>query len=290
MALVGAVRKFPSKQGRRVTFEYVLLRGVNDSDEDASRLAALLQGLPVKVNLIPYNPTGMFEGSSRKAVAAFRAAMDAGGATYTFEAFPGVVHSFTVPDADKANNPGMKYDKKADEKTMQQLADRLSALRAVRIAAYPAKDLKAFGLDALRLKRGELALVLDGLRCHQLADPVAQATLGHAEAEAMAALGLEEKGAVVVTASEGWHPGIVGLVAARGGEVSGGYRMADPGGGPAGRQAFRREGGERARCAGACRDTICDRSVTLVSCSARVPCEKPKVTWETPRDAFTPGA
>ncbi len=44
---------------------------------------------------------------------------------------------------------------------------------------------------------------------------IEQATLGHAEAEAMAALGLEEKGAVVVTASEGWHPGIVGLVAAR---------------------------------------------------------------------------
>ena len=44
---------------------------------------------------------------------------------------------------------------------------------------------------------------------------IEQATLGHAGAEAMAALGLEEKGAVVVTASEGWHPGIVGLVAAR---------------------------------------------------------------------------
>jgi single-stranded-DNA-specific exonuclease len=44
---------------------------------------------------------------------------------------------------------------------------------------------------------------------------IEQATLGEAEAEAMAALGLEEKGAVVVTASEGWHPGIVGLVAAR---------------------------------------------------------------------------
>jgi single-stranded-DNA-specific exonuclease len=40
-------------------------------------------------------------------------------------------------------------------------------------------------------------------------------TLAKAEAEAMAALGLEEKGAVVVTAAEGWHPGIVGLVAAR---------------------------------------------------------------------------
>ena len=54
-ALLDAVRKFPSKQGRRVTFEYVLLRGVNDTEADAVRLAALLKGMPVKVNLIPYN-------------------------------------------------------------------------------------------------------------------------------------------------------------------------------------------------------------------------------------------
>ena len=39
--------------------------------------------------------------------------------------------------------------------------------------------------------------------------------MAQAEAEAMAALGIEEKGAVVVTAAEGWHPGVVGLVAAR---------------------------------------------------------------------------
>jgi single-stranded-DNA-specific exonuclease len=44
---------------------------------------------------------------------------------------------------------------------------------------------------------------------------IEQATLAQAEAEAFAALGLEEKGAVVVTAGEGWHPGVVGLVAAR---------------------------------------------------------------------------
>jgi single-stranded-DNA-specific exonuclease len=44
---------------------------------------------------------------------------------------------------------------------------------------------------------------------------IEQQTLAEAEAEAMAALGIEEKGAVVVTASEGWHPGVVGLVAAR---------------------------------------------------------------------------
>ena len=44
---------------------------------------------------------------------------------------------------------------------------------------------------------------------------IESATVAQAEAEAMAALGLEEKGAVVVTAGEGWHPGVVGLVAAR---------------------------------------------------------------------------
>ena len=44
---------------------------------------------------------------------------------------------------------------------------------------------------------------------------IEQQTLAEAEAEAIAALGLEEKGAVVVTAAEGWHPGVVGLVAAR---------------------------------------------------------------------------
>ncbi len=44
---------------------------------------------------------------------------------------------------------------------------------------------------------------------------IEQDTLAQAEAEAMAALGLEDKGAVVVTAAEGWHPGVVGLVAAR---------------------------------------------------------------------------
>src|SRR5438067_7851051 len=56
-ALLDACRSFPMKYGRRITFEYVLLRGVNDTDEDAHRLAALVQGIPAKVNLIPYNET-----------------------------------------------------------------------------------------------------------------------------------------------------------------------------------------------------------------------------------------
>src|SRR5258708_17149453 len=46
-SLMEAVRKVPSRQGPRVTFEYVLLEGVNDSDEDAVRLAGPLRGPPV---------------------------------------------------------------------------------------------------------------------------------------------------------------------------------------------------------------------------------------------------
>lgn len=55
-ALVAAVRAYPLERRRRVTFEYVLLEGVNDSLEDAARLARLLGGMPCKVNLIPWNP------------------------------------------------------------------------------------------------------------------------------------------------------------------------------------------------------------------------------------------
>jgi single-stranded-DNA-specific exonuclease len=58
-----------------------------------------------------------------------------------------------------------------------------------------------------------IAAELDRLNRERQA--IEQATLAEAEAEAMAAMGLEEKGAVVVTAAAGWHPGVVGLVAAR---------------------------------------------------------------------------
>ncbi len=49
------LREFPLEPRRRITIEYVLLRDENDSPEDAHRLAELLKGLPVKINLIPYN-------------------------------------------------------------------------------------------------------------------------------------------------------------------------------------------------------------------------------------------
>jgi 23S rRNA (adenine2503-C2)-methyltransferase len=54
--LLAAVRAFPLERRRRITFEYVLLDGVNDSPADARRLPELLKGIPSKVNLIPWNP------------------------------------------------------------------------------------------------------------------------------------------------------------------------------------------------------------------------------------------
>jgi 23S rRNA (adenine2503-C2)-methyltransferase len=55
-ALLETCRKFPLKKRARITFEYVLLEGVNDTPEDARRLARLLAGMKAKVNLIPLNP------------------------------------------------------------------------------------------------------------------------------------------------------------------------------------------------------------------------------------------
>jgi len=55
-ALLAAARRFPLGHHRRVTFEYVLFAGVNDSDMDAARIPKLLGTIPSKVNLIPWNP------------------------------------------------------------------------------------------------------------------------------------------------------------------------------------------------------------------------------------------
>jgi 23S rRNA (adenine2503-C2)-methyltransferase len=60
-ALLDACRNYPGvNNARRITFEYVMLKGVNDSLEDAKELVRLLKGIPAKINLIPFNP---WEGS-----------------------------------------------------------------------------------------------------------------------------------------------------------------------------------------------------------------------------------
>ncbi|OGW43575.1 MAG: 23S rRNA (adenine(2503)-C(2))-methyltransferase [Nitrospirae bacterium RBG_16_43_11] len=61
--LLDACRKFPLRKGRMLSFEYVLLEGVNDSPDDARRVSKLLKGLHCKINLIPFNE---FPGSTYK--------------------------------------------------------------------------------------------------------------------------------------------------------------------------------------------------------------------------------
>ncbi|MBU1355023.1 MAG: 23S rRNA (adenine(2503)-C(2))-methyltransferase RlmN [Candidatus Edwardsbacteria bacterium] len=56
--LLTAARDFSNRKGKLVFFEYILLAGINDSLDDADRLAKLLKNIPAKVNLIPYNPGG----------------------------------------------------------------------------------------------------------------------------------------------------------------------------------------------------------------------------------------
>ena len=77
-ALLDAVKAFPADRRRRVTYEYVLLKDINDTDDDARRLAKLLAGQRTKVNLIPFNPHPLspYERPTDDRVDAFRRILD----------------------------------------------------------------------------------------------------------------------------------------------------------------------------------------------------------------------
>jgi 23S rRNA (adenine2503-C2)-methyltransferase len=77
--VLAACERFYEVKRRQVFVEYVMLKGVNDRYEQAVALAQLLDPRIYKVNLIPYNPTGMYDGSSRAAIDAFRAALEEHG-------------------------------------------------------------------------------------------------------------------------------------------------------------------------------------------------------------------
>ena len=75
-AVLEECRRYFELRHRKVFVEYVMLAGVNDSPERARELAGILDPKVFKVNLIPYNPTGMYDGSSREAIAAFKDVLD----------------------------------------------------------------------------------------------------------------------------------------------------------------------------------------------------------------------
>jgi 23S rRNA (adenine2503-C2)-methyltransferase len=73
-ALLQSLRDYPRlSNSERITFEYVMLKGVNDSDEDAHRLIKLIEGIPAKINLIPFNewPGAPYERSSNNRIHRF---------------------------------------------------------------------------------------------------------------------------------------------------------------------------------------------------------------------------
>jgi 23S rRNA (adenine2503-C2)-methyltransferase len=77
--ILAECRRYFELRRRKVFIEYVLLAGVNDRVEQARQLAEILDRRVFKVNLIPYNPTGAFEGSSRRAIDAFKSVLDRAG-------------------------------------------------------------------------------------------------------------------------------------------------------------------------------------------------------------------
>jgi 23S rRNA (adenine2503-C2)-methyltransferase len=68
--LMAELRRFPLEGGRRITFEYVVIRDFNDAEEDAARLARLVRGIPCKINVIPLNEDPDFLAGLRQPEAA----------------------------------------------------------------------------------------------------------------------------------------------------------------------------------------------------------------------------
>jgi len=80
--LLDACRRYPgASNARRITFEYVMLKGINDSPMDAKALVRLIAGIPAKINLIPFNawPGAPYECSTPDAIAKFAAIVNAAG-------------------------------------------------------------------------------------------------------------------------------------------------------------------------------------------------------------------
>jgi len=85
--LFAALKRWPLERGRKITFEYVLIEGVNDTSADAVKLAALVRPMPAKVNLIPLNESKEWlpdlKRPSDATVNAFAEAVAGGGVPVT---------------------------------------------------------------------------------------------------------------------------------------------------------------------------------------------------------------
>ncbi len=85
-AILDAADRYFDSSGRRLTFEYVLLGGINDSEDEARQLVKLLKGRTAMLNVIPYNPVeGLpYVTPGKKSIADFRKTLEAGGVNVKF--------------------------------------------------------------------------------------------------------------------------------------------------------------------------------------------------------------
>ena len=81
--LLKAVDKYITKTGRRVMFEYLMIKGVNDSPAQAKQLVGLMKKPLYMVNLIAYNPTDVFQASEKRSIENFRAILEQEGVAVT---------------------------------------------------------------------------------------------------------------------------------------------------------------------------------------------------------------
>ncbi len=82
--ILEAARHYIEQTKRRVMFEYIMIKDVNDSDNDAQKLAYLLKGIPLSfVNLISYNPTGVFKPSLPQRIGKFKEILERDGISVT---------------------------------------------------------------------------------------------------------------------------------------------------------------------------------------------------------------
>jgi len=90
--LMAACRDYVQNTGRRITFEYALIEGINDSLEQAQQLGRLLEGLTCHVNLIPLNPTigSPYQPSARKMALAFQRELERRGIPTTMRVGRGI--------------------------------------------------------------------------------------------------------------------------------------------------------------------------------------------------------
>jgi 23S rRNA (adenine2503-C2)-methyltransferase len=77
--VVAECRRYVRLRNRKVFVEYVMLADVNDSADQARELTMLLDGASFKINLIPYNPTGLYAGSARDAIERFKRILERAG-------------------------------------------------------------------------------------------------------------------------------------------------------------------------------------------------------------------